>query len=315
MNSPHASAPASGAGVNHLIDATRLAAAQIERANEQAIIVSETMALAQQYGLFGSRDALVAYARAVVRSVPGVLAAYVAYEPDADGHDREAAGNPALAGACDAAGRFLPYVVRRNAADPNDLTIEPLRDMEKSLYYRGVKNRFELRPETEGVTIAGGVSTHWSEPAPSEATRTATMVTEPYEYQGLHIVEQTHAIVIGGHFAGIAGVDRSLSSIGSLLEAFLPYDDASAWLISARGRIIASTADRTQVMHPIEATPTAALFAAVYGRSAEELAGAGARAVADPVTGERRVIAAQRLSSAGWTLVVSAPEATVVAGA
>ncbi len=310
MSTPTSPSP----GVHHLVDMTRLAAAQIERANEQAIIVSQTMALAQQYGLFGSRAALVAYARAVVGSVPGVLAAYVGYEPDADGHDREAAGTPALAGACDETGRFLPYVVRRNAADPNDLTIEPLRAMETSLYYRGVKNRFALRPETEGVTIAGGVSRHWSEPAPSEAARTATMVTEPYEYQGLHIVEQTHAIVIGGHFVGIAGVDRSLSSIGTLLGAFLPYDDASAWLISARGRVIASTADRSQVMRPIESTPMAELFAAVYGRSADELTAAGARVTADPVTGARQVVAAQRLSSAGWTLVVSAPEATVAAG-
>jgi len=299
------------AGARHLADMTRLAAAQVERANEQAIIVSETMALAQQYGLFGSRAALVAYARAVVRSVPGILAAYVGYEPDADGQDRQAAMDPELAGACDAAGRFLPYVVRRNAADANDLTIEPLRDMETSLYYRGVKNRFALRPETEGVSIAGGVSARWTEPAPSDALRTATMVTEPYAYQGLHIVEQTHPIVIGGHFAGIAGVDRSLASIGSLLEAFLPYDDASAWLISARGRIVASTADRAEVMRPIEETALAPLFTDVFGRSAAELAAAGARLVTDPAGGPQRYVAAERLPSAGWTLVVSASEAAV----
>ncbi|MFO1541368.1 MAG: hypothetical protein ACKOTZ_13140, partial [Chloroflexota bacterium] len=246
-------------------------------------------------------EALVSYARAVVRSVPGILAAYVGYEPDADGHDGDAARSPALAGACNAAGRFLPYVVRRNAADASDLTVEPLRDMETSLYFRAVKNRFALRPETEGVTIAGRVSAHWSVPVSSEASRTATMVTEPYEYHGLHIVEQTHAIVIGGHFMGIVGVDRSLSSIATMLDAFLP-DDASAWLISARGRVVASTSDRGRAMLPSERRQPAALLAAAYGRSADELAAAGARVVADPATGERRVVAAARLASAGWTL-------------
>ena len=302
-------------GHAHLLDATRLAAAQVERANEQAIIVSRTMALAQQYGLFGSRKALVTYAEAVVRSVPGVLAAYVAYEPDADGHDRASLGDPELSRAIDADGRFLPYVVRRDPSDPNEVTVEPLRAMETSLYYRGVRNRFHLRPETEGVEMTGGVSRTWVEPAPSEALRTATMITEPYEYFGLHIVEQTHPIVVGGAFAGIVGVDRSLASIVALVDAYLPWPEADAILVSARGRVVAATADPSIVMHTIESTPWADALSEAHAGSAEELARAGVRTVADPRGGEPRLVAADRLAESGWTLVMTVPVSVAARGA
>ena len=81
------------------------------------------------------------------------------------------------------------------------------------------------------------------------------MTTEPYEYQGIYLVEQTYPIVIDGELRGIAGADRSLEDLGQRLEGELPYPEADVLLISARGRIIANTIDPTLDTRVIESTP------------------------------------------------------------
>ena len=70
------------------------------------------------------------------------------------------------------------------------------------------------------------------------------MITEPYDYVGKLIFEQTYPIKDpDGDFVGIAGVDQSLDDMRSNLEAKLPPELTTAGfaLISRGGRVIAST--------------------------------------------------------------------------
>ena len=137
-------------GERMLVEKTGSVADQIEAENRQVVTIPHVMANAEEMGLFGQRSDSLAYDRSILAEFPDILAAYIAYEPDADGNDAASlmAGLPAAA--LSPEGRFIPYYVRRNADDPTDVTLENLVDMETSFYYRGVKNRYLMAPEMEG---------------------------------------------------------------------------------------------------------------------------------------------------------------------
>jgi len=306
-------------GEGTLVDRAALAGAQVNGANEEAIAIPKAMALAARFGLIQNRQNAVNYAQGILDANPDLLGAYYGYEPNGDGQDAiaQATGNPP--GTSDESGRFLPYFVRRQ---PPQITLELLTGMEGSLYYRGVKNRWEMRPEDEGVTIEGGTSTLWTAPEPTEDARVSVMVTEPYVYEGLLMVEQTYPIVrelTAGEFAfvGIAGVDRSLATMDTMLVETVPYEEHGiAFLVSSRGRIISSVkdeqVDEAERLLPIEDSPWAPVLTSVFGKSNAELAAMGAQLTAAPGTGEPTYYAAYRIDSTGWYIVAIAPEAIVL---
>jgi len=302
-----------------LIDHAGAVAAAIEQDNILAASVIRTMALAQERGMFGDRAATLSFVEGVLERFPQILGADIAYEPDADGNDAASLASDLPPLAMDATGRFLPYLVRRDPADPSALTLETLTGMESSLYYRGVQNRWERVPEDAGVTIEGGFSTDWSAPEPTEELRTAVMVTEPYDYLGILIVEHTVPIVVEDRLVGIAGADRSLMDLDALLAENLPYlespDDSDAILVSARGRIIASTVDPAIRLQTIEATPWYPILRELFGRTDAELLARGAVLATDPETGGPIYVAARSVPSSGWTAITIAPEAVVAARA
>ena len=303
-------------GERMLVEKTGSVADQIEAENRQVVTIPHVMANAEEMGLFGQRSDSLAYARSILAEFPDILAAYIAYEPDADGNDAASlmAGLPAAA--LSPEGRFIPYYVRRNADDPTDVTLENLVDMETSFYYRGVKNRYLMAPEMEGIEIPGGVSRYWQPVTPSEATRARPMVTEPYDYAGLFMVEQTYPIVKDGTFVGIAGVDRSLDAMLARLSADRPYPDAEIFLISGRGRVIASTVNDAFRLQTIESVPGwSALLSQVYQSSASRLDASGAQLTTDPETGAPLYYSAHKIPSGDWTLLIAAPEATILAQA
>jgi methyl-accepting chemotaxis protein WspA len=287
------------------------AALEIERANAGAVDVARVMALAQQSGMFGDRRRSLAFARTVLDAFPELTGAYFGYEPNADGHDAEALDTGGVdAKALDEHGRFIPYWFR-DRDDASIIRLAPLIDMERSYYYRGVKNRFERRPEAEGIALAGGISRLYRSPAADELFHDRTMVTEPYEYEGKYMVEQTVPIVIDGKFAGIAGVDRALNDIDRFLATLNRHDGGGLFLISRRGRVIASTIDPALRTRPIEETPYADVL-----RTAFEANGAAARRVtlaADPVRGGQYYFASAVIPTGGWTLVMALARDDVLA--
>ncbi len=196
---------------------TREIANRIDEQNLEAVTIAKAMALAQKSGLFGKREISMVYARNILLENPKFTGAYFGYEPNADQndkaylekHSKETKG-------LDDNGRFLPYWFV-DESDKGKVKVNPLIDMEKSLYYQGCKENF----------LSGNKDKY--------------MITEPYYYEGKMIVEQTFPIEINGKFMGIAGVDRALTDIHTYLEGFKPYRSAAFVLLSRKGKIISST--------------------------------------------------------------------------
>lgn len=284
------------------------AALQIERANAAAVGIARVMAVAQESGMFGDRARSLAFAHAVLAASPELTGAYFGYEPDADGHDALAAnGAPIDPKALGAGGRFIPYWFR-DRDDPGHLRLAPLIDMELSYYYRGLKNRFERRPESEGIRLAGGVSRLYQAPPADALFEDRLMVTEPYEYEGKYLVEQTVPIVIDGRFAGVAGVDRALNDIDTFLAGLKQRTHGDLFLLSRRGRVIASTVDTTLRAKPIEDTSYAEILRASFLRD-----GADVTVGEDPVRGGTYYFASGTIPTGGWTLVMALARDEVLA--
>ena len=193
-------------------------AEEIERTNNRAVMAAQVMALAQASGMFGDRRQSSEYARQVLEFYPEFTGAYFGYEPNADDNDAAFTGPGTAArlpGSTDTAGRFIPYWFRDHS-DNSRLMLEPLVDMETSLYYSGMKERFEKSGDRY-------------------------IVTEPYVYEGKMIVEQTSPIVVDGKFVGIAGVDRALTDLVGILDKIKLKHHVDVFLISHTKRFIADT--------------------------------------------------------------------------
>ena len=303
-------------GEEMLVDRTREIAADIDRGTLEAVTAAKTMALATQQGLLGRRVEALRLARGVLDEFPQFTAAYYGYEPDADGLDAEAArrlgdaapdaspvaaldlpppdeaGDP-LAGlppqALGERGRFIPYVFRDRAAG-GAVRLAPLVLME-GLYYEGCRRRFLDASE------------------PDKA-----MVTEPYDYQGRLMVEQTYPISIDGRFLGVAGVDRSLDRLAGELETVRAQQRQAGWgvdvfLVSRMGRVIASTIHAADMRgKPIGETP----YATILGNFLAAPAAAGLRRAVDPLSRQTCVYAGARLPTGGWTVVMQMPESDIL---
>ncbi len=263
-------------------------AAEIERGNTRAIMAVKTMAFAQQSGQFGRRAESSAYARQVLQAFPEFTGAYFGYEPDADQDDGKFLASregKALSPGLDDTGRFLPYW-HRGVTD-GALELEPLVDMEESLYYQGVKDQY----------LDSGEPGH--------------LVTEPYDYEGKLIVEQVYPIVIGGEFKGVAGVDRALDDIVADLQAIGDRDGLDVFLVSRAGRLIAATTTDGELLRtrPVSDTPYASVMAAGLGNRAEtQLA-----LLDDPVDFERYYFASAPVRTGDWLVMIRLSEDVVLA--
>ena len=284
---------------------------RIEIGNLEAVTIAKTMALAQKSGLFGKRKASTEYAFNVLAENPGITGSYFGYEPNADQDDaayRENAGNSARG--LGKSGRFLPYwFVDGNEKDK--FKLNPLVDMETSLYYQGCKEIF-LSDNKEKY-----------------------MITEPYLYEGKMIVEQTFPIVVNGKFVGIAGVDRALTEIHAYLESLKPYDSAAFMLLSRKGRIISSTMDlvseetfdqfqrgserngketeseieRHMMTRNIEETDYKSILNLFYKHSGPPLL---IRQV-DPLDGKTYIFSGAKIETGDWTIVMRVSEGEITA--
>ena len=166
-----------------------LNAARVEDRLERAILSAQRMAEAQVAGLFGDRQASLELARLVLQNSPEFTGCYFGYEPNADQQDATSVGKLPPE-AMDETGRFIPYwfVVPNQV---RTIKLEPLVNLETSLYYQGAKTAF------------------------SSTRKAAPLVTEPYVYQDKLIVEQVYPIVMNGKFMGIAGLDFALADVAS----------------------------------------------------------------------------------------------------
>jgi two-component system NtrC family sensor kinase len=261
-------------------------ALEIERGNNRAVVAAELMAVAQEEGLFGRRAETSAMARRVLHEYPEFTGAYFGYEPNADQDDGEFKGLPeaaAVGAGLNPDGRFIPYWFRDESAD-GKITLTPLVDMETSLYYDGCRALFR------------------------ELGHAAPMITEPYVYEGKMIVEQTYPILIDGRFVGVAGVDRALSDIAGFIEQIALSQDVDVYLVSSRGRFIATTLGLGLRTNSIEETDYRDLFARYYSGRARSVA----QLATDPIDGERYYFTTAPIPTGDWMIVVRKAEREVL---
>jgi len=264
-----------------LLDRARMIAGEIDRGTLEAVTTARVMALAAEEGLFGRRAESLAFARRVLEASPKFVGAYFGYEPDADGGDAKAAAGTLPAGALGPGGRFIPYFFRR-PGDSRQIDLTPLVLLE-GLYYEGCRERFLDAAEPD-----------------------KGMVTEPYDYQGRLMVEQTFPITRGGRFAGVAGVDRALDEVAAKLEALKEKQRLDGWhvdifLLSRQGRVIASTLTTADLRtKPLADTP----YAPILDRFHRAVTLDHVVTEADPLTGQPSLFAAARVPTGPWTVVM-----------
>ena len=271
-------------------------AAEIERGNTRAVLASKMLVFAQMDGLFGQRAASLAYARRVLEQFPEFTGSYFAYEPNADGHDREYANTPAaaaLGAAFDPRGRFIPYWLRDRETGTR-IVLEPLLNMETSLYYQGCKELF-LREK-----------------------RALPMITEPYVYEGKMIVEQTFPIVMDGRFVGIGGVDRALDDLVAFLQSIRQRDHVDLFLISRAGRFVASTLDGQATRHHAPLSLRTLRigetgYRDLFKRFCDRRISRELELARDPISGQRCYFASSPVPTGNWLVIVRESEATILA--
>ena len=243
------------------------AARQIELGNLHALQTAKIMAESQVAGLFGQRQLSIDFAREVLDKNPEFLGSSFGYEPDADGADSNNLGQP---DSHSGDGRFLPYWYR----DGETLKLTPLVDMETSLYYDGVKRRFQSSGKAEGL------------------------ITEPYIYENKLIIEQVYPIVIDGQFKGIASIDRALSFLDGYLKKLAVKEGTDLLLLSHENRVIAVSVNSEQMRtQKIADTPYKELFGTMLSKPGEVIE------AVDPVDNKEFYFTAINIPTGDWKLM------------
>lgn len=276
----------SGVG-GDLRDATGLVAKEIDLRNEETVRLVRMIVFAQESGQFGRRAETLAMLERVIRGSPHVYAAYVGYEPNADGNDAQGAVGGVPAGALGAGGRFYPYF-KRDPNTPGGIRLEPLQEVEDDggLWYRHPKELYERAGVTDPV------------------------ITKPYEYMGTDIIETVVPIVIDRRFAGVAGLDTALTDIQRRVGEIADELDADIF-VETRGRFVAATTDRAGAEQlrttEIAGSALAPIFASVpsTGVLLEERL--------DPQSGEPCIFVSTTVPTGDWRVVVRKRSSAVYA--
>lgn len=302
-------------------------ALRIEQGNLEAVSVSRTMADAQESGLFGMRRESIGFLRRVLEANPQFVGTSVAYEPNADGKDAEYVASfklpPDWLGKD---GRFIPYFYR-DLSDGGRIKSETLVAMETSMYYKGVRDQLIRNPNLR------------------------YLITEPYIYNDLNlIVEHMCPIVINGRFQGVTGVDRALDSLSDTLSGLKPYPDAQLYLISNRGRMIATTIggeyrtmpiDRFYVQRSedgpgkvlldifeqssqgalefnsergglrLQGSDVSQIYRELFDRVSQTKQHTPPILFNDPISGEESFLSSAYIATGGWRLVMTVPESAI----
>ena len=308
-----------GFGEEVLVDRVKMIAADIDRGTLEAVTAARVLAMAAENGLLGRRLDALRVARDVLESHPQFVGVSYGFEPDADGLDARAAAataDAAKTAAKEAAlpapepmadqtsaaalarippqalgpdGRFIPYWFRDRSGGPGIFLTRLV--MLDSLYYAGCKERFL---------------------DPTQADK--ALVTEPYDYDGRLMVEQTYPIVIDGRFVGMAGVDRALDKVATDLETIKQQQKLAGWnvdvfLVSRLGKVIAATAKAEDLRaKPLADTP----YGKILGDFHRAVTSGGVVRDADPLTGVPCLYAAARVPTGGWTVVMQLRSSDII---
>jgi methyl-accepting chemotaxis protein len=257
--------------------AARADAAALERdlaVNDQ---LSRTLALLMEANTSRDRGEVAGLLREMLGRHPRLLAAYVAFEPNAfDGKDAAFAGAPGH----DATGRFLPSWSKAGGTP----ALEPLADVDTSDAY--LLARRELKPE----------------------------ILEPFVRKGVLMTSFVSPILSEGTFRGIGGVDVRLDDLHDRVRQIRPSAGGSALLLSPSGVLIAGgdakNIGRLKLGDLGDKADRKALDGLVRRTSRGELTELRLARFAGV---ENAVLLGAPVRLAGWSLVAVIPEAEMLA--
>ncbi len=255
---------------------TALAHAQAFDANLQRnVIVAETLASTMENYNSGNRDEVSAIVKDLFLTTPGVVGAYVGFEPNAfDGRDDQfvnAAGH-------DATGRFMPYWNTLGGS----LALDPLADTDTSDYYQ----------------------------LPLKLKK--TVVLEPFVYDGILMVSYVAPIIKEGEAIGISGMDVSLNDIDEEAGQISIYDTGYAFMTSKSGVFLSHPINKdwigTRSLTDIDAPGYDKMAQDISAGKK------GTIASVDLVTGKDMVLFYEPIPSSDFALVLAVPEEEMLAG-
>jgi methyl-accepting chemotaxis protein len=253
---------------------------KLASAAETADSIAVSMSALHQTGVT-ARSAYDALLRSLLESSPDVLGTWAGWEPNAlDGRDAEFIGQAPS----DATGRFVSYWNRGSGP----IEVSALAD-----YETPGAGDYYLLPKQQGTAVA----------------------IEPYLYEvgGKEqlIMSVGQPIMVGGRYAGTAGIDLSLSDVNTALAEIKPFGTGQTILITGKGVVVAHP-DPDLVGKPLSATdPLVSLV-----NSALQSAELSATDLSDPDNQSMRAMAiafpigdtAQR-----WVALTQVPETTLQA--
>ncbi|WP_370574984.1 methyl-accepting chemotaxis protein [Methanomethylovorans sp.] len=239
------------------------------------VIVAETLARTMENYDSGNRDEVSAIVKDLFVTTPGVVGAYVGFEPNAfDGRDDQfvnAAGH-------DSTGRFIPYWNTLGGS----LVLDPLADYETSEYYQLPRKLKE------------------------------TVVLEPFVYDGVLMVSYVAPIIKDGNAIGISGMDVSLNEIDEEVGKISIYDTGYAFMTSKSGVFLSHPTNKDWIgTKSITDVDTPGYGKMAQDISAGK---AGTITSIDPMTGKQVSLFYEPIPSSAFALVLSVPEEEMLAG-
>lgn len=240
------------------------------------IVLAQTLASTMENYDSGNREEVSAIVKDLLVKNPGVLGAYVGFEPNAfDGRDNafvNAAGH-------DSTGRFIPYWNTLGGS----LVMDPLAGYETDDYYQMPK---KLKK---------------------------TVVLEPFMYDGVLMVSYVAPVIKNGNFIGISGVDVSLDTIDEEVGKISIYDTGYAFMTSKSGVFLSHPTNKdwigTKSITDVDAPGYDKMSKDISaGR-------AGTVTSVDPVTGKQVELIYEPLDSSNFAFVLSVPVEEMLASA
>lgn len=255
---------------------TALAHAQAFDGNLQRnVIVAETLASTMENYNSGNRDEVSAIVKDLFLTTPGVVGAYVGFEPDAfDGKDNQFVNAPGH----DVTGRFMPYWNTLGGS----LVLDPLADTDTSDYYQ-----LPLKLKE-------------------------TVVLEPFVYDGVLMVSYVAPIIKDGTAIGISGLDVSLSAIDEEAGQISIYDTGYAFMTSKSGVFLSHPTNKDWIGSKSLTDVNAPGYAKMAQDIS--VGKKGTIASVDPATGNDMVLFYEPIPSSDFALVLAVPEEEMLAG-
>ena len=265
-------------------------AEQTNRDNLQLGSVVVSMAASQANGSFGRRQQSLKYAKDLLQRFPNIMGAYINYEPDADGQDRQYSDRVLYTDA----GRFVPYWYWQNGLSRDVILLTPSEEVDGSERYSATQNIWQ--------DLAGT-------PAKTEEF---LYYSEPFTNQNIPMISISYPLIIDEQFQGIVGIDRSLNMLYEQLKEFKPYASTSLFLMSREGRFVTATGEHAWRVSPGDKLKDLEEYNEVFGQYFGSKSKGIIKALS-PLDDESQYFVFSPIQMGNWLLAMAVNEEEIIA--